>query len=72
MHRDVLLLEVDEEPGRETVAHDLPVVPDTLRVVPEFDLGAQGAQHHGLHVSHREPVRSQVTQILSKKKTLRE
>ena len=64
MHCDVLLLEVDEQPGREAVAHDLPVVPDTLRVVAELDLGAEGAQHHGLHVGHREPVRSQVAQIL--------
>ena len=43
MHCDVLLLEVDEQPGREAVAHDLPVVPDTLRVVAELDLGAEGA-----------------------------
>ena len=61
MHRDVLLLEVDEQPRREAVAHDLPVVPDTRGVVTELNLGAEGAEHHGLHVRHREPVRSQVT-----------
>ena len=61
MHRDVLLLEVDEQPGREAVTHDLSVVPDTRGVVTELNLGAEGAQHHGLHVRHREPVRSQVT-----------
>ena len=61
MHRDVLLLEVDEQPGREAVAHDLSVVPDTRGVVPELNLGAEGTEHHGLHVGHREPVRPQVT-----------
>ena len=45
MHRDVLLLEVDEQPRREAVAHDLPVVPDTRGVVAELDLGAGVASH---------------------------
>ena len=56
MHRDVLLLEVDEKPGRQTVGHDLPVVSHPVGVVAQLYLGPQGAEHHGLHVCHWEPV----------------
>ena len=65
VHGHVLLLQVDEESGREAVAHDLAVVPHPAGVVAQLDLGAEGAQHHGLHVRHREPVRPQVAQILN-------
>ena len=67
VHGHVLLLEVDEEPGRETVAHDLPVVPHPVGVVAQLYLGSERAEHHGLHVSHGEPVTSQVTQILGER-----
>ena len=56
MHGHVLLLEVDEKPGRQTVGHDLPVVSHPVGVVAQLYLGPQGAEHHGLHVCHWEPV----------------
>ena len=68
MHGHMFLLEVDQKSGRQTVTHDLPVVTDTVGVVAQLYLGAEGAQHDGLHVRHRELVRPQVTQILKHKK----
>ena len=64
MHGHVLLLKVDEQSGRKTVAHDLPVVAHPAGVVAQLYLGPQGAEHDGLHVGHGEPVAPQVTQIL--------
>ena len=56
MHGHVFLLKIDEQPRRQTVAHDLPVVPDPVGVVAQLYLGPEGAEHHSLHVSHRELV----------------
>ena len=56
VHGDMLLLQVDQQPGGEAVTHDLPVVPHPAGVVPQLYLGPQGTQHHSLHVGHREPV----------------
>ena len=56
MHGHVFLLKIDEQPRRQTVAHDLPVVSDPVGVVAQLYLGPEGAEHHSLHVSHRELV----------------
>ena len=64
VHGHVLLLEVDEEPRRQTVAHDLPVVAHPVGVVAQLYLSSERTEHHGLHVSHGEAVTSQVAQIL--------
>ena len=56
MHGHVFLLKIDEQPRRQTVAHNLPVVSDPVGVVAQLYLGPQGAEHHGLHVSDWEPV----------------
>ena len=64
VHGHVLLLKVDQEPRRQTVTHDLPVVSNPVGVVAQLDLSSERTEHHGLHVSHGEPVTSQVTQIL--------
>ena len=64
MHGHVFLLKVDEQSGRKTVAHHLPVVAHPVGVVAQLYLGPQRAEHDGLHVGDGEPVAPQVTQIL--------
>ena len=49
------------------MTHDLPVVSHPVGVVAQLYLGSERAEHHGLHVSHGEPVTSQVTQILGER-----
>ena len=66
VHGHVFLLQVDQQPGRQTVTHDLPVVPHPVGVVPQLYLGPEGAEHDGLHVGDGEPVTSQVTEILGR------
>ena len=66
MHGHVLLLEVDQEPRRQTVTHDLPVVAHPVGVVAQLYLSSERAEHDGLHVSDGEPVTPQVTQILGR------
>ena len=64
MHGHVFLLKIDEQPRRQTVAHDLPVVAHPVGVVAQLYLGPERAEHDGLHVGDGEPVAPQVAEIL--------
>ena len=52
------------------MCHHLPVVANTLNVVAQLDLGSQRTKHHCLHVSHWEPIRTEVTEHLVIEKLL--